>query len=230
MKTILTNLLDGLKLLHEHNIVHLDIKPKNIMIKNVDDMTLKVRYIDYGFTIDLKDIIKKKRELKDKGTPGFKSSELLLFKEIFRRKRKQIKNIYNKKQNSKVPNDLIIQCFDKLRDSYIKKRRDLNLNIEKKNSQDIMTLINILYSLPSYEYVIDKFANIRSLNSYLYKTDIYALGITFAEIRYKLFLNKVIDNYDSLGLLNDLIENMIEINPDKRFNIIQCIQHPYISN
>lgn len=230
LKNILTHLLEGIKLLHENHMVHLDIKPKNIMLKTVDDISLNARYIDYGFTVNLKDILKRKRDLKGNGTPGYKSVELLLFKEIFRRKREQMKDTYNKKDKNKVPHNLVVQCFNKLKDLLYKKRVSINLKVDKKDSDELMKIINNLYSLPSYDYIIDKFSNIRSLNSYLCKTDIYALGITFSDLRYHLLLNKVINNYDELGLLNDLIDNMIQLNPDKRYNIIQCLQHPYITN
>jgi serine/threonine protein kinase len=53
---------------------------------------------------------------------------------------------------------------------------------------------------------------------YVYKTDIFAAGITFARIRYYLQISN--------PKLLDLIANMVRIDPDKRFNINQCLAHP----
>ena len=48
-RIILSQLLDGLEVMHNSNIIHLDIKLENIMISG-DDYTLK--YIDFGFATE----------------------------------------------------------------------------------------------------------------------------------------------------------------------------------
>ena len=55
-------------------------------------------------------------------------------------------------------------------------------------------------------------------DGYVYKTDIFAAGITIGRIRYYLQISN--------PKLLDLIANMVRIDPDKRFNINQCLAHP----
>ena len=76
-------------------------------------------------------------------------------------------------------------------------------------------LINKYYGIP------DKY------NGYIQKTDIYALGITLYEliIIYNKRYNKVINRQ-----LEHLLHNMVNIDANMRFNVIECLQHPYFSN
>lgn len=46
----LGQLFEGLALLHSKNIVHLDIKPPNLVAKRLADGTFKFHYVDFGFT------------------------------------------------------------------------------------------------------------------------------------------------------------------------------------
>ena len=65
-------------------------------------------------------------------------------------------------------------------------------------------------------------------NGYLQKADVYALGISiFDTLQLKKHSN--VDVREN-NLLYDLLLKMIEIDPDKRFNIIECINHPYFRN
>ena len=73
---------------------------------------------------------------------------------------------------------------------------------------------------------IDTNANYEKFNGYLQKGDIYALGISLCE-----FL-KTYNKYNKPGIkydkdMHELIINMIQPHPDKRFNIIQCLNHKY---
>lgn len=63
---IFNQILSTIAYLHQHGVLHLDIKPNNIMIK--PDGTVKV--IDMGISIHLKE-----REIKAVGTPPFMSPE-----------------------------------------------------------------------------------------------------------------------------------------------------------
>ena len=63
---IFNQILSTIAYLHQHGVLHLDIKPNNIMIK--PDGTIKV--IDMGISIHLKE-----REIKAAGTPPFMSPE-----------------------------------------------------------------------------------------------------------------------------------------------------------
>ena len=61
-------------------------------------------------------------------------------------------------------------------------------------------------------------------NGYVQKTDVYALGLTILEILTFYCRDRVLKN--NLKLKN-LIKNMIHFDPEKRFNVIQCLQHSY---
>lgn len=63
---IFNQILSTVAYLHQHGVLHLDIKPNNIMIK--PDGTIKV--IDMGISVHLKE-----REIKAAGTPPFMSPE-----------------------------------------------------------------------------------------------------------------------------------------------------------
>lgn len=60
----------------------------------------------------------------------------------------------------------------------------------------------------------------QDISGWIYKSDIFALGITFAFIRNHYNLN-----YDKKLL--DLINKMIKLSPDVRYDINQCLAHPF---
>lgn len=62
----------------------------------------------------------------------------------------------------------------------------------------------------------------KDYDGYLYKTDIFAAGVTIASIRYELGIHN--------PKLFDLVANMVRINPNTRFNIHQCLSHPLFKN
>ena len=53
----------------------------------------------------------------------------------------------------------------------------------------------------------------------------YALGLSIYETLYKHSQINVKKN----KVLHDLLIHMIDINPDKRYNIVQCVSHPYFT-
>ena len=82
---------------------------------------------------------------------------------------------------------------------------------------DIKKLVNLLYKNIKRKSIFGKFTS--KVTGFLYKSDIFALGVTFFLL------------YDSIGVndnnLLDLIRNMIKCNPDERYDINQCLKHPY---
>ena len=82
---------------------------------------------------------------------------------------------------------------------------------------DIKKLVNLLYKNIKRKTLFDKFTN--RVSGYLYKSDVFALGVSFFLL------------YDSINVndntLLDLIRNMIKCNPDERYDINQCLKHPY---
>ena len=71
--------------------------------------------------------------------------------------------------------------------------------------------------------------NLGKFNGYLQKGDVYALGITICDFlkTYNNNNNKPVIKYDKS--LHELLINMIQPIPEKRFNIIQCLNHPYFT-
>ena len=58
IRTLIRKILNGLAWLHKHNIIHMDIKPENIMISNIenaictqDATALELRICDFGLSI-----------------------------------------------------------------------------------------------------------------------------------------------------------------------------------
>jgi serine/threonine protein kinase len=109
--------------------------------------------------------------------------------------------------------------------SYVKKmHQDLKLDTSDMNNK-----INKIYfeikNLFNNHKILEKYFGVNdNLNGYLQKNDVYSLGITLYE-----FLNvytTLIDVKKDLRL-NDLLKNMITLNPNERFNALQCLQHPY---
>jgi len=47
------NLLKGLKVLHDGGVIHMDIKPSNIVAKENEDSSFTLRYIDFGLCFEL---------------------------------------------------------------------------------------------------------------------------------------------------------------------------------
>jgi serine/threonine protein kinase len=71
LKTLFTNLLNGLYVLHEMNIMHHDIKLDNILI---NPKTLDIQYIDFGVSCDLTDTACASH--KDVGTREYMAPEI----------------------------------------------------------------------------------------------------------------------------------------------------------
>jgi len=72
-KEVFLQICKGLNFLHTNNIVHLDIKPENIMF--TDDTFKKIKIIDFGMARFIK---KEGEEIKPtQGTPGFVSPEMI---------------------------------------------------------------------------------------------------------------------------------------------------------
>ena len=82
-------------------------------------------------------------------------------------------------------------------------------------------------------------------NGYLQKGDIFALGVTmydFLDYYNNDFISgksskpgtgigsKLSNSSLNNSKLLDLLENMININPQKRYNVEQCLNHPYFTN
>ena len=107
----------------------------------------------------------------------------------------------------------------KLLEKFNSDMKELYLKIEREISN------NTLYD--KY-FGIDTMQNLGKFNGYLQKGDVYALGITICDfLKTYNNNNKPLIKYDKS--LHELLINMIQPIPEKRFNIIQCLKHPYFT-
>jgi len=92
--------------------------------------------------------------------------------------------------------------------------------------------IDTLYKKVEYLFEKQKLLNAyygsdnNKFNGFLQKADIYALGLTIYECLYKYSNINIKQNEK----LYDLLLHMIAIDPDKRYNVYQCLEHPYFRN
>jgi len=92
-----------------------------------------------------------------------------------------------------------------------------------KPLMDRISVVNNLYEsgkiLPAY-FGTEK----NKFNGYLQKADIYALGIAIFIMLY------VYSDFDVRGNadLYNLLIHMIAMDPDKRYNAVQCLSHPFL--
>ena len=237
IKTYFKHLLVGLEKMHRHKIVNRDIKQKNIMLyldpsflsklKTIDlkekqDDILKimsVRYIDFGLSTYIKTSLSKDyNNIHLNGTYRYLSPEIficyILYKYIN-------KNSVNKQQhiNEKIKN--VIEALSRIEEK----------NMLSKLQENIYSLTKKISHLIENDILLDKYfgTNTTQLyNGYLQKADVYALGMTiFDSLQLKKHSN--VDVREN-KLLYDLLLKMIDIDPDKRYNVIQCINHPYFAN
>jgi len=236
IKSIFKHLLIGLAYMHKHKIVNKDIKQKNIMLylepnnisklKNVDISKkipeildiMNVRYIDFGLSkyILPSDINNKSIDLS--GTYRYLSPERYISYILIKYNNKSIDYVKNEIQNkSKYIKDALQRINE----------NDILNNLEE-NISKLYKKINFLHKNNT---LIDKFYGLntnQNYNSYLQKSDIYSLGITlFDTLQYKDYSNV---DVRVNTLLYDLLLKMIDMDPDKRYNVIECINHSYFTN
>ena len=235
LKIYFKHLIIGVIKMHNNRIVNKDIKLRNIMLlmknenkntnEKMNDKTVKsdeimaIRYIDFGLSELLtKEFCENINNIELKGTPYYLSPELFIC--AFINKYKDHSEIYQKNK--------IMQYITK----YVEKTLSIfgeNQIIAKLNST-----INLLYKKIKYLYDKDKLllayfgSDNNKFNGYLQKADVYALGISIYETLYKYSEINIKKN-DEYKILYDLLLHMIDMDSDKRYNIIQCLSHPYFT-
>ena len=238
----LLKLLLGIKKLHNGSIVHKDIKPLNILVnykqydtkhenkgkKLNEDTNLDFRFIDFGLSKAVEQI-RHLHDINDSGTKSYVPPELVILHQFYKITKRDF-NPQNKEDIEKLKNELVKLIKGSITDKFLKRgitRSNLKMQPVDKNTyfykncvfteNDIKKLVNLLYKNIKRKSIFGKFTS--KVTGFLYKSDIFALGVTFFLL------------YDSIGVndnnLLDLIRNMIKCNPDERYDINQCLKHPY---
>ena len=240
-KKCFKHLIIGLIKMHKNKIVNRDIKQRNIMIKwNTDTYKnkssnkysskndikndsekqkdiLEIRYIDFGLSdIITSDMYKHTSNIRLKGTYFYISPELFI-SYIITNNNNRSRNYHMKKINTEINENV--------------KKALLRIN-EKEILNNLNKDIDILYDKIKFLVDKDKILEVyfgsktKIYNGYLQKGDVYALGISMFETLYHY---SHIDTKSNKNLY-DLLSNMIKIDPDKRYNAIQCLSHPYFTS
>lgn len=283
----LHKLLNGIKKLHMSGIIHKDIKPKNILFKeifnsksnnnksksnnnksksnnnksksnnnnnksnsnierirkssksstnanNTVDIVkyLKIRYIDFGLADNI-NMIKSLNDVSRAGTSGYKSPDIICLRKIITTLNSKSFDKNNKGDIIKLKKTVVRELKEHLLDKLAKKKvtnKSFNItsngstNIFYKdciyNEKDVKELINLIYKNYRNGNLLNSVTE--KVNGYLYKFDIYSLGVLF----YVIVKTLDIENKD----LMDLIKNMLRFNPEKRYNVNQCLNHRFFNN
>jgi len=219
LKIYFKHLIIGLLKMQNNRIVNKDIKQKNIMLllnpKNEKDI-MAIRYIDFGLSQFLTtEFCSNINNIDLKGTPYYIPPELFIATIII-------------KYKDRSENDQIKKIQQYITKNVIKALEYIN---EKEIIANMKSIIDTLYKKIKNLYDKDKLlfayygSDTNKYNGYLQKADVYALGITIYETLYRYSEINVKNNVQ----LYDLLMHMIDMNSDKRYNIVQCIGHPYFT-
>ena len=237
IKMYFKHLLIGLGKMHHNKLVNRDIKQKNIMIyveplmipklntidlkeKNSDILNImKLKYIDFGLATYITSSLSKDiHNISLSGTYRYLSPEIFISYIVVKYKNRSIQ--YKLQQiNEKIK--YVKEALDRI------KEKDMLFSLKDN--------ISVLYKKIQYFYdnnkLLDKYFGTNTTthyNGYLQKADVYALGISIFDTL-QLEKHSNIDVRANKGLY-DLLLKMIELDPDKRYNVIQCINHDYFRN
>lgn len=243
IKLIFKTLVQAIKLLHDNKIVHRDIKPENIIYKPVKKLDKKrgkpvivpqVRVIDLGLAEDISKLDGKNANtdnISHRGTTGYIPLEIDMLDYIYTlRESYDINEPVFKK--SVIRDTLDTYKESGLSHAYYLTAKDLRTDSDYEDSDVIEHTAKYKKAKLDTEKLFDKFkAEIETkqlpgkyfqqYTGYVYKSDIFALGLTLEKIAKKLHV------------LNDkminLFRNMTEFDPDRRYDINQCLKHPFFT-
>jgi len=240
---VIKNILIGIQLLHKSRIAHRDIKETNMVCQvitlprkgKINDFYPEVRHIDFGLAeIVNPDKSYKIKDVRYAGTHTYIPPDLHIVRSKFMCMFKIAQNEdgtinINKLLDPSVKNIIInklhIELINKSYKNYLQIGVTQSMGtgeLTDGHSNEFISksMLGKLYDNMVSELLDGTFGQKYSAdyNGYVYKTDIFAAGITLARIRYYLQIPN--------PKLLDLISNMVRIDPNKRFNINQCLAHP----
>lgn len=215
LKPYFKHLILGIVKMHNNRIVNRDIKQRNIMMNwNKEDNTVKIRYIDFGLSEFLtSEYCQHISHINRNGTPVYIPPEVHIAY-ILRKYNSRSEHYITKKVLTEI-NHYVKKAFNKIDEKGLLGNLDKNaITLYEK----IKSLFDNKKILPIY-FGSDK----NKFNGYIQKADVYALGYSIFET---LYVYSEIDVRQN-DKLYDLLIHMITIDPDKRYNAIQCLSHPY---
>ena len=189
------------------------------------------RFIDFGLAEIVTQLSPKNiMNVNNQGTPGYIPIELVILDEI----RIYIEDygVYVNLASSQVKNTVIRNSYTDYNNNMRKMYEALNVNkstvsLNKSTGPEIDTkeYVNITDISKLYDKFVEQFRTntfrdkyYSKVVGYIYKTDIFALGLVFALLKKRMFLK----NPDA----DDLIRHMLQIDPDDRYSVYQCLEHP----
>jgi serine/threonine protein kinase len=243
IKTYIKHLLMGIELMHRYKIVNRDIKQKNIMlyveplmVPKLDTLDLKtvnpdiktimkMRYIDFGLSTYIKSSLTNNiYNINLNGTKRYIPPELFIVYYLIKYRHESSK--YKLDYITKQINEHVKKALERIEET------PMITTLNEKVTLMINKL-NYLYTTNS-DKLLDKYYGVNTTskyNGYLQKADVYALGITiFDTLQLKKHSNIDVREKKSDNSLYNLLLKMIELNPDDRFNVIECINHPYFKS
>jgi serine/threonine protein kinase len=204
--------------MHFNRVVNRDIKLRNIMMSfSKETKEVQIRYIDFGLSDLLTtDHCNDARNITRKGTPNYIAPELY------------VSSILNKYRNRSRTYQL--QKITRELDTNFKhtimriNERELLGNY----GENVLALYDKIHSLYETNKIFPAYfgSDKNKFNGYLQKADVYALGIA---IFIMLYIYSDVDIRANTELY-DLLIHMIAMDPDKRYNAVQCLSHPYLQS
>lgn len=229
-KQCFKNLLQGILKMHEAGIVNRDIKIENIMVKyNESTRSVVMRFIDFGLSDVLSpEFCSQYNNISMHGTEGLIPPEIII--SYYLTNKAYFSNVKDKiNKGIKYIKDILATDINEYKmvsqiDTIVQQLYN-RIQTEINNK----TILNRYFGKSSSNQNVDKF------NGYLQKGDIFGIGLTmymFLEIyrsRFRMNEYERLLNVKKNPQLYDLLLHMIELDSDKRYNIIQCLKHPYFA-
>lgn len=211
------HLILGVVKMHNNRIVNRDIKQKNIMMNlNKETNEVAVKYIDFGLSEFLTtEFCQHISNINRNGTPSYISPDVHIT--YILRKYSSLSEHYIKKKILHEIHSTVKKALLKINEKELLGNLDNNIIALYEK---IKNLYNNNKILPIY-FGSEK----NKFNGYVQKCDIYALAYSIFET---LYIYSEI-NVQQHTQLYDLLIHMIAFDPDKRYNAVQCLSHPYFN-
>ena len=253
-KSCFKNLVLGLYKLHKFRIVNRDIKIENIMANyNIDTKNVQLRYIDFGLSQYLSPQHSSNYyNITLSGTEQVIPPELFITyimhdykynSKYVETNKTNIKNysnndiIYIKKMMKDINYDIeknVIETLESFKEyEYVDNMYEIKKTKANYNTKYKLPILEKIYNDIKKHYdektILNAYfgtKNVHSLNGYLQKADVYGLGCAMYE--FCIYNSKFINiNSKQNFKLHNLLKKMVNPDPEFRYNVLQCLKHPY---